>query len=98
MSEEGPPRNPALSPLQRKVSLAQYPAVPANCVVTGGTGIVGSRLAEMLVERGATRVVVFDVVPKERVKGAWDHPALHYVVGDVTCSADVEEAVKGADC
>ena len=33
-------------------------------VVTGGTGFVGQRLVEMLLERGAKRVVSFDIVPK----------------------------------
>ena len=32
-------------------------------VVTGGTGFVGQRLVEMLVERGADRVISFDIVP-----------------------------------
>jgi nucleoside-diphosphate-sugar epimerase len=37
--------------------------VPKHCVVTGGTGFVGQRLCEMLLERGAERVVSFDIVP-----------------------------------
>ena len=39
-------------------------AAPKRCMVTGGTGFVGQRLVEMLVERGAERVVSFDIVPK----------------------------------
>ena len=89
---------PALSPMQRKAALADHPPVPANCVVTGGTGFVGQRLVEMLVERGAKRVVSFDIVPKERVRGAWDHPAIEYVVGDIADPVAVENAIKGADC
>ncbi len=38
--------------------------MPANCVVTGASGFVGQRLVEMLVERGAKRVVAFDIAPK----------------------------------
>ena len=41
----------------------QYGPVPKHCVVTGGTGFVGQRLCEMLLERGAERVVSFDIVP-----------------------------------
>ena len=41
-----------------------FPTVPKNCVVTGGTGFVGRRLVEMLVERGAEKVVAFDISPK----------------------------------
>lgn len=33
-------------------------AVPKVCLVTGGTGFVGQRLVEMLVERGAEKVCV----------------------------------------
>ena len=32
-----------------------------RCLVTGGSGFVGQRLVEMLVERGATRVISFDI-------------------------------------
>ena len=35
-----------------------------RCLVTGGSGFVGRRLVEMLVERGARRVISFDVAPK----------------------------------
>ena len=71
-------------------------SVPRVCVVTGGTGFVGQRLVEMLVERGAERVVSFDVVPKPA--GAWDHPSIEWVVGDITDAAAVSAAVEGADC
>lgn len=91
--------NPLLSPEQRKAAMKQYPPVPAKCVVTGGTGFVGIRLVEMLVERGATEVVAFDVVPKDRVPtGFWDHPNIKYVVGDISNYDDVSAAIKGADC
>ncbi len=56
--------------------------IPKQCVVTGGSGFVGQRLVEMLVERGATRVVSFDKMPKP--KGASDSPTIIYVEGDLT--------------
>lgn len=40
--------------------------VPRRCLVTGGSGFVGQRLVEMLVERGSTRVVSFDIAPKPK--------------------------------
>ena len=45
-------------------------------MVTGGTGFVGLRLVEMLVERGAEKVIAFDVVsvddlPKEVQPFIW---------------------------
>ena len=87
---------PALSPEQIAASQGSFPPVPAVCVVTGGTGFVGQRLVEMLVQRGAKRVVVLDIVPKPA--NAWDHPAVEYVIGDITNKDDVLAAVKGADC
>jgi nucleoside-diphosphate-sugar epimerase len=98
MTEGGNKFNPALSPLQQRAAMRKYPPVPENCVVTGGTGIVGARLVEMLVERGAKRVVSFDVVPRERVPSCWDHPNIVYMTGDITNKDDVERAIKGADC
>ena len=38
--------------------------MPSRCAVTGGSGFVGRRLVEMLIDRGATHVVSFDVAPK----------------------------------
>ena len=35
----------------------------ASILVTGSSGFVGARLVEMLLERGAKRVVCLDVVP-----------------------------------
>jgi nucleoside-diphosphate-sugar epimerase len=66
------------------------------CVVTGGTGFVGQRLVEMLVERGAERVVSFDIVPAPA--DAWRHPAIEWVVGDVCDVEHMARAFAGADC
>lgn len=87
---------PALTPLQRKAAEASYPSVPENCVVTGASGFVGQRLVEMLVERGAKRVVSFDILPQP--PDAWQDPRIIYVQGDLRKIVDVENAVKGADC
>lgn len=48
-----------------------------NCVVTGGSGFCGQRLVEMLVERGASRVVSFDIAPKPF--DAMEHSAIEYM-------------------
>lgn len=90
--------NPALSPEQRRAAEQSYPEVPKKCVVTGGTGFVGTRLVEMLVERGAEQVICFDIVPKEKAVLVWDHPKIKYVVGDITSYEDVSNAIKGSDC
>ena len=88
---------PASTRLQASTTRNVYaPPVPAHCVVTGGTGFVGQRLVEMLIERGAERVIAFDIVPKP--EGAWDHPNITYVVGDIRDAEAVKAACKGADC
>lgn len=48
----------------------------AKCMVTGGSGLTGRRLVEMLAERGAARVVSFDIAPKPI--DAMEHPAIEY--------------------
>eukprot|EP00039_Didymoeca_costata_P000174 m.44461 g.44461 ORF g.44461 m.44461 type:complete len:397 (+) comp10096_c0_seq3:23-1213(+) len=88
--------NPFLSPLQRKAAAAQYPPVPKNCVVTGGSGFVGQRLVEMLVERGAEQVISFDIV--EKPKNPWEHKAIKYIAGDIANMDDVMRVCEGADC
>jgi len=70
--------------------------VPRTAVVTGSSGFVGQRLVEMLVERGAERVVAFDLKP--RPADALDHPAVHYVQGDISNAADVLAACAGVEC
>lgn len=71
-------------------------SVPKYCTVTGGSGFVGQRLVEMLVERGAERVVSFDISPKP--KDASDAPQIRYVKGDLTKAEDVLEACRGSEC
>ncbi len=70
--------------------------VPRTCVVTGGSGFVGQRLVEMLVERGAQRVVSFDRDP--RPADASEDPRIEYVQGDVTRPQDVLDACEGTEC
>ncbi|CAD2220099.1 NAD(P)-dependent steroid dehydrogenase-like protein [Angomonas deanei] len=90
--------NTALSVRQKAAAQNKYPPVPKICVVTGGTGFVGTRLVEMLVERGAEKVICFDIVPKEKAVLVWDHPKIEYVVGDISVYSDVSNAIKGSDC
>lgn len=57
-----------------------------NCAVTGGSGLTGQRLVEMLVERGASRVVSFDIAPKPQ--DAMEHPAIEYMQVISCCHLD----------
>ena len=89
--------SPYNSPLQNQAALARvYETPPKVCLVTGGTGFVGQRLVEMLVERGATRVISFDIVPPN--KKFWRHPAIEYVTGDIADPDAVDRACEGVDC
>lgn len=66
------------------------------CLVTGGSGFVGQRLVEMLVERGCERVVSFDISPKP--KDALECPQIEYVKGDLTNVATLTSACIGIEC
>mmetsp|Transcript_35085 Transcript_35085/g.88420 ORF Transcript_35085/g.88420 Transcript_35085/m.88420 type:complete len:364 (+) Transcript_35085:80-1171(+) len=68
-----------------------------RCVVTGGSGFVGCRLVEMLVERGAASVVSFDIAPGPPELSA-PQPGVEYVQGDLSDAATVERICEGADC
>jgi len=70
--------------------------VPSSALVTGGSGFVGQRLVEMLVERGCKRVVSFDISPAP--KDAWKRKEIEYVQGDLAKAADVDKASAGVDC
>ena len=87
---------PFLSPEQVLAASQEHPAVPARCVVTGSSGFVGQRLVEMLVERGAQKVVAFDISPPPAEH--WDHPNITYVRGDLRNPDDVNNAIKDSDC
>lgn len=81
---------------KHELASAPFPPVPENCVVTGSSGFVGQRLVEMLVERGAKRVVAFDIAPKPA--DAWDRQEIVYVQGDISDKDAVFDIVQGADC
>jgi len=93
---DGDARSPHLSALQLSRSRGAHMPVPANCAVTGGTGFVGARLVEMLIERGAKRVRCLDVVPPPPT--AWRDPRIEYMVGDICNPDDLKRLVDGADC
>jgi nucleoside-diphosphate-sugar epimerase len=67
-----------------------------HAVVTGGSGFVGRRLVEMLIERGAAKVVSFDICPPPA--GSLEDPRIIYQTGDITKGGDVDRACEGAEC
>lgn len=69
--------------------------VPKRCAVTGGSGFVGQRLVELLVERGSSYVVSIDIAPKP--KDCWDRPEIKYIRGDLTKLDDLVKAFEDID-
>lgn len=59
-----------------------------------GCGFVGKRLVKRLLERGETRIRVFDLNPVNPFKGVKE---VEYIVGNVTKFQDIFMAAKGAD-
>jgi len=61
-------------------------------MITGGSGFIGSHLAEALLREG-NEVYVFDCVPLEAARNlanAKNNPAFHYVEGDIRNKDDIK--------
>ena len=69
--------------------------LPKSCLVTGGSGFVGQRLVEILVERGCKHVVSFDIAPAP--KNAIENDAIHYIQGDIRDYQTVLNVTKNID-
>ena len=76
----------------------------ANILVTGSSGLVGARLVEMLLERGAKFVRAFDIMPvndvlQKRFEKACsgDLKRFECVVGNLTNKEQCIEACKGIE-
>ena len=69
-----------------------------SALVTGSEGMVGSRLVEMLAERGAKRIVCLDILPRSASKFDLRAKRLSSAYGTVTeyvnCDISDENAVK----
>jgi len=75
--------------------------MPINrAVITGGAGLVGSHIADQLVERGAGEIVIFDNFTRGRLENlAWarEHGRVVVVEADIRDRAKLAEVIQGAD-
>jgi nucleoside-diphosphate-sugar epimerase len=73
-----------------------YKKIPKSCIVTGGSGFVGQRLVEILIERGCQKVISFDILPQP--KDALTDTRITYIQGDITNAEIVNKIVKDIEC
>ena len=72
---------------------------PRVCLVTGGNGVVGQRLVEILLEKGSELVISFDIIPPVRdssspfYSSAISDPRMRFVQGDLTRIEDLEKCL-----
>jgi UDP-glucose 4-epimerase len=67
-------------------------------LITGGAGLIGSHIADALVDAGASEIVVFDDFSRgrrENLSGAIASGRVRIVEGDVTKVGDVERVMEG---
>ena len=63
-----------------------------TALVTGGSGFLGSHIAEELSNRGY-RVRILDLSPSPSLRSDQS-----MIIGDILDMEDVQSAIKGADC
>jgi UDP-glucose 4-epimerase len=71
-----------------------------NVLITGGAGLVGSHIADLLVERGAGRIVVFDNFVRgrrENLAAALKSGRIEIVEGDIRNRELVGRTMQGVD-
>jgi len=87
------------------MKMATFPMVQGKSfAVTGGSGFVGRRLVEMLVQRGASRVVSLDIrepmtkaFPEMNLLNKDQEAKVDYVLGDISNAKVVTDALAGVD-
>ena len=69
-----------------------------SILVTGGAGLIGSHVVDLLVHRGnSVRVIDSLVAPTHDGPPDWLNPSAHYVIGDIRDPVAVREALNGVD-
>ncbi|MBO3464267.1 NAD-dependent epimerase/dehydratase family protein [Aetokthonos hydrillicola Thurmond2011] len=72
----------------------------SRVLITGGAGLVGSHIADLLVKEGVAEIIVFDNFTRGRLANlAWtkEHGSLVIVEGDIRNSQLLGEVMQGVD-
>lgn len=69
-------------------------------LVTGGAGLIGSHLTDLLIDHGWMVRILDNLEPQTHGQGKplWIHPAAEFVLGDVRDAAMLTSALEGVDC
>jgi dTDP-L-rhamnose 4-epimerase len=68
-----------------------------KALVTGGAGLIGSHLVDLLVEKGYDVTVLDNLEPQTHPQGkpAWLNPNARFIQGDVRNESDLDRALQG---
>ena len=68
-------------------------------LVTGGAGLIGSHIVDLLVEKGHQVVILDNLAKPTHMKGRpdWINPQAEFIEGDVRRREDWERALQGVD-
>src|SRR5437660_684181 len=72
----------------------------SRCLITGGAGLVGSHIADLLVREGAGEIVVLDNMvrgSRHNLEWAMAHGPVNLVIGDIRDPEAVAAAMHGVD-
>lgn len=68
-----------------------------KALVTGGAGLIGSHLIDLLIEKGHEVTILDYLEPQTHPRGkpGWIHPKARFVKGDIRSEQDLKDALSG---
>ena len=65
--------------------------------MTGGAGLIGSHLVDLLIQKGYDVIVLDFLEPQTHPRGKpeWIHPKAHFIQGDMRKDSDLKQALEG---